>query len=204
MATPNKPVKPTPVRNAMRLIVLGVSLGVGAFILNVLLSYQIATLLIRLEPSDSVFRWILARLLYEQMGVLLVAPVIAYAAGLLIEGRRWVLASAMIVTLQAIGVNMRVISLGSESVTGVTEILLLTVFTAVGIALSGWAMGRGQAKARVRTEQKQPVPAPSLAAIDFEAVKREQGQPPAAAPPQATPAEPAATPPAPGDPPPKT
>jgi hypothetical protein len=205
MATPTKPAKPTPVRNATRLLVLGLSLGVGAFILNVLLSYQVSILLLHVDLSpDSVWRWILAKLLYEQMGVLLVAPVIAYAAGLLIDGRRWVLASAMIVSLQAIGVNMRVISFGSSVVFGVTEVLLLIVFTGIGVALSAWAMGRGQAKARVRVESKPFVPTSNLAAIDFEAVKKEQGKPPAAAEPQAKPAEPAPSPPVSGEPPPKT
>ena len=205
MATSTKPAKPTPVRNATRLLVLGISLGVGAFIINVLLAYQVSILLLHVDLApDSVWRWILAKLLYEQMGVLLVAPVIAYAAGLLIEGRRWVLASAMVVTLQGTGVNMRVISFGSNVVFGVTEVLLLIVFTGIGIALAAWAMGRGQAKARVRVESKPFVPTSNLAAIDFEAVKKGQGQPPAAAAPQAKPAEPAPSPPVPGDLPPKT
>jgi hypothetical protein len=169
-----------PVRNAARLLVLGVSLGVGAFIVDVLLSFQITTVLFQLERSDSIWWWILTRLMIEQLGVLLVAPVIAYGAGLILDGRRWVLAGAMVVTLQGVSASMRVVSFGSGLLLTATEIVLLLVFTAIGVVLSAWAMGRGQARMRVRADQKPVAAPPSLAAIDFEAVKKQQEQPAAA------------------------
>lgn len=161
-------------KNAARLMVLGVSLGVAAFILNVLLTYQVTSALAAvLEPSNSVPMWILTRLLIEQLGVLLVAPVLAYVAGLWIEGRRFPLAMGMVLTLQATGHSVRYLSLGRAAMLQAEEILLFLGAIAVGIALSSWAMGRGQARAQAR-EGAAPAPAENkLAAIDFEAVKRQ-------------------------------
>jgi hypothetical protein len=195
------PAKRKPIRDAARLVILGISLGVAAFILHVLITSQIATVLHERVEAPSVWTWMFARLLYDQIGVLLVAPVLAYACGLLVEGPRRVLATGIVLSFQGVRVVMGAAIFGLSTLLDLEDILLLVVFTAVGVALCIWTMGRGQRRAHRHDAQKPGAPTePKLAAIDFAAVKQQQATADAPAPapaPEPKPADPVAPPAAP-------
>ena len=55
--------------------------------------------------------------LYEQIGVLAVAPALAYAAGMLVEGSRGVLAAGMVITLRGARVAISVAIFGLAAIT---------------------------------------------------------------------------------------
>jgi len=190
----------------VRALILGISLGMGAFILTTLLKFQLVTLLATtIGSSDSIFMWAAMRLGVEQMGTLVVAPVIAYGAGLLLTGPRWAIVTSQILAFQLTSVAVLAGPLGLEAFASPLEIGLLVSFTIIGIVLSGVAMKRGQTSAEKKEKAAPPPPRPApLSAIDFSQVKPEEPaavvaptEPaapttPAAPPAPAAPAEPAA------------
>jgi hypothetical protein len=170
VTTAKKPV--TKLRKALRDLELGVALGVAAFILATLLGYQLISVIsgqaLAEQSAPVIF---LARLVVEQLGPLLVVPLLAYAAAWLIEGSRTVLVTTMVLTVQATVAAVRIVSLGSDVYLEFQELTLVLLGTGGGIALGIFAMGR--ARRRIATHEA-PHEEPALAAIDFNSVKQAQ------------------------------
>ncbi|MBI5545741.1 MAG: hypothetical protein HY901_17775 [Deltaproteobacteria bacterium] len=184
-AKPAKP--PSPLKKALRAIQLGVALGVAAFVLTTLLSSQVAMRLSpNLKPSGAAI--LVLKVLYGNLGLLLVAPVLAFAAGLYFQGARSVIVTSMVLTLQVTSVMLTSVSWGFEYYASPLAMVVLVGGSLAGIALSLWAMGRGQRRA---SQPAAPIAQePNLKAIDFQAIKAAED---AAASASATPPAPAPT-----------
>lgn len=186
MTTPPKP--PSPLRIAVRAMVLGISLGMACFILNTLLVSQLAVLLG--ATGDLGF---MARVLEVALRALpscFVAPVVAYGAGLMLTGPRWLIVVMQNISAQVTAAAVMAVPVGIEVYLSSYELWFLGGSLAVGVALSGWAMKRGQTTAERREQAVAAPPPPSLASIDFSKVKESAAA--AAAPEAATPASPSA------------
>jgi hypothetical protein len=188
VSTPRKPE--TAFKKSVRAVEIGVALGVAGFILNALISGEIAALQFQSEGEH-----LAPQLLLLVLPSLIIAPALAFAAGMLVEGSRWRIVISQNLTLQATVLLVPAVSVGiaeffTPAITAVEVGLLV-----VGTVLSGLAMGRAQRR-KPEPEKKQA----SLAAIDFEKVKQEAGAaaaqpaPAADAPPASAPAPAAATP----------
>jgi len=143
------------VRATARLMVLGASLGVGGFVITAVLGYRLVSALLQTESRfAAVALFIIVRLL----GVLLVAPALAYAAGLLIEGPRALLTASMVVVMQATQMLLQAAADGFEVVASPLGLALLLAGTAAGMALCRWSMGRGQRRGRGSAPARKAAP----------------------------------------------
>jgi hypothetical protein len=173
-------------RIAVRAMVLGISLGMACFILTTLLKYQLLMLLTSSLGSETVLG--VVALVLEPLGSYFVAPVVAYGAGLVLTGPRWLIVATQNVFALVTSGAVMAVQVGMDVYASPSEIALQAGSLAVGIALSGWAMKRGQTTAEGREQAVAPPPPVALAAIDFSKVKAESTGPAAAAPEAAAPA----------------
>lgn len=143
-------------------MVLGLALGTAALIANAFVAEQLSRIEIR-----SVLLWPLIR--QDIRTPVLIAPVLAFLVGLIVEGPRWSIASMMILTIQGSFLSFAAVSVGLSEAAHPLRLAILLVSGAIGVALSGLAMGRAQRR------EARPVaePAKQLAEIDFEKVKQQ-------------------------------
>ena len=166
-------------KKSARAVQIGMALGVAAFILSTLLTFEIASAVLAIE-NPSVAFWPLLK--QDITAPLLLAPLLSYLAGLLIEGPRWTISASLVVTLQVAILLVLAVSVGPEEAISVPGMAIALLAGGVGVVLSGWAMKLAQRR------KPEPKLLP-LAAIDFEKVKEQ-----AAAPlPAASPLDPAAS-----------
>ncbi len=184
MTTPPKP--PSPLRIAVRAMVLGISLGMACFILNTLLVSQLAVVLG--ASGDLGFLGVVLELVLRALPSCFVAPVVAYGAGLVLTGPRWLIVVMQNVSAQVTAAAVMAVPVGIEVYAASSEFWFLGGSLVLGIGLSGWAMKRGQNTAERREQAVAAPPPVSLASIDFSKVKAESTSPAAAAPAAATPA----------------
>ncbi|MGI5860484.1 MAG: hypothetical protein ACOX6T_00335 [Myxococcales bacterium] len=161
----------------MRNLQLGFSLGVAAFLLGILISSRLSAVLYgTLASVDSGIVRYAASLLMSELPALVIAPVIAYVAGLYFEGPRWVLAWSMVVGAQLFPVAVELITGTADYLVAPAQLVPLIGSTIVAGLLCGWALGRGQKRARrepAEAKGSEPVAAEGpLSKIDFAAVKK--------------------------------
>jgi hypothetical protein len=168
---------PSPLKKSMRNLQLGFSLGVAAFLLGILISSRLSVVLYGTLASveSGLVRYAAAALMRE-LPVLVIAPLIAYVAGLYLEGPRWVLAWSMVVGAQVFPVAVELVTGTAEYALAPAQLVLLIGSTIAAGFLCGWALGRGQKRAR-REPAAAKVPEPVVAGgplskIDFTAVKK--------------------------------
>jgi hypothetical protein len=142
---------PSPIKRALRLLQLGFALGVGVFLLG-------TPILARLMPvvgeATERLQWpylsYLLRGLTLQLPALVLAPAIAFAAGLLIEGPGWVLGPIMVASLQGFGVAILTLTLPSDASLDVSHLLLVFLAGAFGAVASARAFEKAQSRVRAK------------------------------------------------------
>ncbi len=161
----NTPAKPeSAFKKSVRAVELGLALGVAGFILNALIGGEIAGLMLRSEEDFAVLPFVMSAL------PAVIAPGLAFAVGLVVEGARWKIVVSQNLTLQFATALVPAVSVGMDEYLTFWTVAQGIGLFAVGTVLSGLAMGRAQRRSR----SPQPSTTPTnLAAIDFEKVKQE-------------------------------
>lgn len=145
-------------------MVLGISLGAVGFFVSTALTYR----LVLAWPEPESFAGSMAQYLVARMaGMLVVAPSLAYAAGLLFDGGRIFLAPGMVLTMQGIPAALQLAGEGAASLASPLDVVMLVLPAVAGVSLSVLAMGRAQRRARARRDAK-AAPERNASPIDFE------------------------------------
>ncbi len=171
------------VRQHVRAAIFGVALGMATLVVSMPISSRISGGVLASSLESHWLRPVIGVLILA-LPQLVFAPLLAFAAGLVVQAPRWTLVPAQLLLVPLLQVAVTGISGGAEVLFQPRYVAALVAAFGFGIALSGWAYARaGRLLAdREQRRRDQVVAGSRLTKIDFEAVKSSQPPAPEAAP----------------------
>ena len=125
----NPPKPRSALQRVARVFQLGVALGVVTSFVATLLTFELASLLRAWRWEPTFGAWLVQRLLLEQLGPLVVAPLVSYLAGRVFVGQPRAIGAATVVTLQLAAALQRATFAGFGGLAHVEDVLLLVLPT---------------------------------------------------------------------------